>query len=277
VFSVIVTLPCYWEFEIKNGLSNTTDPILTATSLRKHPYYSIFYVGIVSLGVNGIIPFLLLVYFTIHIARGIKENSVRLIELTNSRQGENHRNNRNTRNRPSMVVNLISVLFLTFHSLRLAMTIVEFVIQTKKLNNDQYEVGCEYEFWINVFASISDFLLVVNSSVNTVIYKVVFWKYSPTEELHTRVNTPARSNTHRHRIPSNASQMIPLPEITSTNETIMNTRQNSIIVLPCTPTADNTPNENTAPTVIVNNEVSSMRSEPQTFIELSHGSEYEYL
>ena len=285
VLSVIVTLPCFWEFEIKNVLSNTTNPTLEPSNMRQSPYYSIFYVGILSLGVNGLFPFLSLVYFTIHIARGIRRNSMSLTGPRNT--GQSNIRISSNRNRPSMVVNLISVLFLTFHSLRQGMTIAEFVIQAKKLNNDQYEVGCESLFWLNVFASISDFLLVVNSSVNTIVYKVVFWKYSPTEERSTQVISTQRTSTRRRflsnvvrRIESQSDtdhRILEIPLLENQSPTSVVTINNSSIELPCTSTADTTPNENTTPTVLVHKEVSSTRSEPQTFIELSHGDEYEYV
>ena len=67
ILSSILTIPSFWEFESKNDVN----PILVPTSLRQNPFYSTFYVGVLSLGLLGMLPFTLIVYFTININRKI--------------------------------------------------------------------------------------------------------------------------------------------------------------------------------------------------------------
>ena len=247
IFSVIVTLPCPLEFEII-VLNNSTSPFLTPSSLRLDPYYSIFYVGILSLGVNGIVPFSLLVYFTINIARGIRQNTFALPVPTNPQERENITSNH--RNKCTCVVNVIVLFFLCIHLLRLGITIAEFVIQVKTLNNKGYAIGCNEEFWLNVFASISDLFIVINSSVNTVIYKVVFWKNGPTEEPR-----PVRNNEF---------QMTSLRQ--NRNSTPLVTGQSNSNVQSGLPTTVTTESENTITTSVVNRNVPSTCLDQQTCV-----------
>ena len=81
----------------------------------------------------------------------------------------------NQKNNQNLVVKLIVVIFLIFHSLRLGLTIVEFNIQVYSLNKNIsiHEIGRNIPQWFNLLSSISELLLMFNSSVSTVIYKGV--------------------------------------------------------------------------------------------------------
>jgi len=180
IFSTILTIPCFWEYEIIHDVNATKRAILVPSSFRQNPYYSAFYIGVLDLGFLGMAPFVLLVYTTIKISKGTRNNSITksVISLPDSKRREikifNQKRNR------ALTVNLIAVIFLIFHSLRQGLTIAEFVLQTHALNKDTgiYELGCNVPIWLNLLTSISELLLVLNSSVNTIIYQGVKGFYS---------------------------------------------------------------------------------------------------
>lgn len=172
VSSVILTIPCFWEYEIQNVGDATRNATLIPSGFRRNPYYSTFYVGILCLVILGIFPFTSLVYFTFKISKGIKQNSMVTERLTDLQRKEirifNQKSNR------TLVANLIAVFFLEFHLLRIGLTIVEFIIQVVlNKNSVVYYMGCKGPFWLSLLTSISELLLVLNSSVNTIIYQGV--------------------------------------------------------------------------------------------------------
>ena len=173
--SLILTIPCFWEYDVNtNGsITNSTEANLIPSKFRQNPYYSIFYVGILGVGLLGILPFALLVYYTIQISKAITRNSLTLGKLTNAQRKQIHIFNQ--KHNHTLVVNLIVVFFLLFHSLRLGLTIIEFIIQFYTLNKKAsiHEMGRTVAPWLNLFSSISELLLMLNSSVNTLIYKGV--------------------------------------------------------------------------------------------------------
>ena len=172
--SIALTIPCFWEYDINvNGSISNATAKLMPSKFRQNPYYSIFYVGILGLGLLGVLPVSLLVYYTINISKAVRRNSLSLGKLTNAQKKDikifNQKNNN------TLVVNLIVVIFLIFHSLRLGLTILEFAIQFYSLNKKTsiHEIGRNIPLWFNSFSSVSELLLMFNSSVNTVIYKGV--------------------------------------------------------------------------------------------------------
>ena len=185
--SIILTIPCFWESAIEKHENTTKPAALIPSKFRQNPYYSIFYVGVLHLGLLGIAPFAMLVFITIKISKGINQNSYDITRLTSS-QRRNVRIFNQKRNR-TLVVNLIAVFFLIFHLLRLGLTSVEFIIQIKLNNNNSsaivYEMGCEFPFFLNLLTSISELLLVINSSVNAIIYQGVCL-FSPSPLQHKR-------------------------------------------------------------------------------------------
>ena len=254
IFAAIIAIPAIWEHEITNTLNNATGPYIIASGLRQNPYYSMFYVGFLSLGLNGILPFSLLVYFTITITRGIHRNEYRAPSRTNPRERVNIVFNQ-TRD-PTLVVNLIILLFLVFHSLRLGLTVVEFSMQLYKLKNKVYAIGCNGAFWLNILSAISDLFLCVNSSINTIIYNVVFWRSGSSED--------PRPN------PNNQSQMIPFVEIQRSVDRVETDNSARASIIPSDITV---PMERNTTTTFVN----VINSAPQVVTELNHGSDYDDL
>ena len=89
ISSLVLTIPCFWEYDIKmnRSISNHTAKLMPS-KFRQNPYYSIFYVGILGLGLLGVLPVSLLVYYTIKISKSVRHNSLSLeIEnLTNAQK-----------------------------------------------------------------------------------------------------------------------------------------------------------------------------------------------
>ena len=170
VISVALTIPCLWEYDIK---FNDNSAVLRPSSYRLSPYYTVFYVGVLSLGILGIAPFGLLVYFTAKISKAISQSSIDVSNPSPSQQQEIYIFNQGQRR--TLVIKLISVFFLGFHALRLGLTFAELVIQVNMLNNKStiYDIECDVQFWLNLLSPISGLLLVINSSINVIIYMKV--------------------------------------------------------------------------------------------------------
>ena len=291
IFSAIVTIPAFFEHEIKQAPNNATDPYLIPSDMRQHPYYSMFYVGILSLGLNGMVPFSLLVYFTYQIRKGISQNSYRAsATTTNPREiiSRNHSNistnepiNRPINRRDStIVVNLIVFLFLFFHSLRVGITIAEFSIQVCILNNKDYAIGCTGQFWLNILSSISDLFLVINSSVNTIVYKVVFWRSGPTRDPRPESNNefqriPLPENRSSVVLPetNNSFAQYPINYTTSTMSHVNRQVPHQLLLPSSTPSNFTVPNQSATTTALVH--ITSSNADVIT--ELSHETDYEHL
>ena len=72
------------------------------------------------------------------------------------------------------------------------LTITEIFIQIYRLNKNApvYEIDCNLQFWLNLLTSISQLLLVLNSSLNTVIYQVVFLKSRKSNRENQNIKLP---------------------------------------------------------------------------------------
>ena len=174
ISAIILTIPSFWEIEISNKGSNTTQAKMVPTDFRQNPYYSMFYVGILCLVLLGIFPFTCLVYFTYKISTAVSKNSLIAEQLNESQKKDIKIFNQKLSKNRALVANLIAVFFLTFHALRLSLTVVELIGQLGlNKNTITFGMGCEFSFWINVLTSISELLLVINSSINVIIYQSV--------------------------------------------------------------------------------------------------------
>ena len=60
--SIILTSPLLYEIDDIPANSTKADPLVTPTSLRLHPIYSLLYIGVLNLGILGLIPIAYLIY-----------------------------------------------------------------------------------------------------------------------------------------------------------------------------------------------------------------------
>ena len=161
--STIITSPLYWETEedfsqMKNGAAT-----LVPSALRSSPIYSIFYMGILNLGLLGIFPLISLSYCNYYIINELKKNSRRL---------SNSPINRNDQQK-GVMQSLIFIIFtfIFLHLLRIfniAGEIIILTIQNKEVTgtNNEYGVPTFYYFT----CSISEFFMTTYATINVMIY-----------------------------------------------------------------------------------------------------------
>ena len=161
--SAIITSPLYWETEedisqMKNGAAT-----LVPSALRSSPIYSIFYMGILNLGLLGIFPLISLIYCNYYIIKELKKNSRRL---------SNSPINRNDQQK-GVMQSLIFIIFafIFLHLLRIFNIVGEIIIltsQNKEVSgtNNEYGVPTFYYFT----CSISEFFMTTYATINVMIY-----------------------------------------------------------------------------------------------------------
>ena len=161
--STIITSPLYWETEedfsqMKNGAAT-----LVPSALRSSPIYSIFYMGILNLGLLGIFPLISLIYCNYYIIKELKKNSRRL---------SNSPINRNDQQK-GVMLSLIFIIFtfICLHLLRIFNIVGEIIIltiQNKEVTgtNNEYGVPTFYYFT----CSISEFFMTTYATINVMIY-----------------------------------------------------------------------------------------------------------
>ena len=167
-------------------------PMLGYSALGRHPYYLKYYRNIVRLIVSGIIPFVLLIFFNITIYKAIRKNVTRrrtfstagisaqqrLTSMTQT--GRNSICNSSIRTGTrlvappkrkddenlSMVFVVIVTAFLFCHSLKFVLNFYDGFFG---------KVGATS--WSRIAGYFSNFLVVLNSSINTIIYCIMNTKF----------------------------------------------------------------------------------------------------
>ena len=167
ILAIILTLPIIWE--INNGSTDIEDMSVQVmpSKLRLNPYYSIFCNGMLFLGLLWLFPVACLIYFTYKILKTTNKNNI-----TRTNQPRNEERRRNQEDKVSKTLVAIIVIFLTLHSLRIVTYIGELFILLKPYKDDSIlQLGYGVPKWLHVVAPISDLCIVLNASVNILIYK----------------------------------------------------------------------------------------------------------
>ena len=172
--SILLTIPCLWEFTLRYSGDSPNGTNIMPSTLRQNIYYSIFYIGALDIGICGLPPLILLAYYTKSISMALNRNTLQVQNVTGSKSNIVMIYNR--KKAKTTVVKLISVFFLGFHSLRLALSMAEFTVQIYAKNNNitVNDIGCNAKYWLSLLSPVSQLFLVLNSSVNTIIYHGVF-------------------------------------------------------------------------------------------------------
>ena len=183
-------------------VSNTSDVNLTAvlkyTTLGKHPYYLKWYRNFARLFISGILPFSLLIFFNTIIYKAVKKSTNRRRRLSShvnldtqrsiirqqiqeNGSDECERNvirlrqvgrrksiftKRIDEENLSMVFVVIVTAFLLCHSLKFILNFYEGFLEEVGRNQETRIAGC-----------FSNFLVVLNSSINTIIYCIMNTKF----------------------------------------------------------------------------------------------------
>ena len=187
-------------------------PYITITELRKNPTYSIYYINLAVLFILGIIPVIFLAYFNFIIYINIKPPTI--LSRAEENQGSQISIHPTTPSRCSnhhekelaRVLIGIVIIFIFCHLLRLMINFYETLV----IRN---AIACEsagrngFPFSGFIFITLSEILLVINSSMNMVIYccingnfrkKVLFWKeYFRSEMAPNRDQVMAEGETIR--------------------------------------------------------------------------------
>ena len=199
LFSLIIEIPTFFEVEGKQNDETKRLEILI-TELRLHPDYMIYYVGVTKLIVTVIIPFLTIMYLNVStyliihqrqknqmVLNQTNENTLEmetvdtdLTESYNNASRQTHLapkpSKRTLEERLYLLFMTISLLFLLCHSPRFILNFYE-AVSAKELNACMKAGYFGVPLWALHLAQISNVLLTINSSVNSLIYCVFSRKY----------------------------------------------------------------------------------------------------
>ena len=183
-------------------ISNSSDvhltPFLKYTALGKHPYYLKWYRNFARLFISGLLPFSLLIYFNTIIYKAVKKSTNRRRRLSShvnmdtqrsiilndrlangSNECENNIIKMRQRGRRksvftkrideenlSMVFVVIVTAFILCHTLKFILNFYEGFMEKVGRTQETRIAGC-----------FSNFLVVLNSSINTIIYCIMNTKF----------------------------------------------------------------------------------------------------
>ena len=139
--------------------------MIEITDMRKNANYSIYYICLCRLIVLGIIPFSLLTFFNCAIYNRIKQPMPLIDDTTLST-----RIRRNQENDLSKVLFAIVGICIICHTLRFFLNFYEMIWINNLLACIQAGAKREFPVWSHVVQEFSRLLLILNSSVNIVIY-----------------------------------------------------------------------------------------------------------
>ena len=144
-------------------------PHITVTELRRNPIYSTYYINLAVLLVLGIIPLCLLAYFNCVIYQQLKPPTI-LMHQENRGSTTSHISNfTNHETEMARVLIGIVIVFVFCHFLRLMINFYETMVFRNALACEMAGKN-DFPLWGFMSITCSEFLLVLNSSLNIVIY-----------------------------------------------------------------------------------------------------------
>eukprot|EP00095_Tigriopus_kingsejongensis_P000754 snap_masked-scaffold273_size229271-processed-gene-1.12 protein:Tk00754 transcript:snap_masked-scaffold273_size229271-processed-gene-1.12-mRNA-1 annotation:"fmrfamide receptor" len=178
IFSAIFNIPKFFEVEfvvrqeIDPVTNNTINQTLASpTDLRLNDSYVIFYVNAARLLVQGIIPFVLLsilnyrIYWVIKRRREMINRPASISQNVRSASAQKKANE----TQQAVVLFIIVLLFFICHTPRFVLNVHEFLtLESLRISIEQDCNGVS--LWALIWASVSHFLMTLNSSVNFFIY-----------------------------------------------------------------------------------------------------------
>ena len=191
IFSIVFYLPKFWELQVnevvrevsvqRNEFSENNTHIkediilkssttINETSLRHNKIYVLWYVTIFNVVMTSAIPLILLAYLNAKVYYGLKYIQKSRVNLRATSTDLLERANQNV----SQGIVLLSIVcvFVFCHVLRLILNISEVINHERERN--AYENGCfGVEYWMFIATTLSNFLILVNSSINFFIYCLV--------------------------------------------------------------------------------------------------------
>ena len=140
---------------------------LTPTDLRLNDYYVLWYSNVGRLIVTGVVPFTALAYLNSRIFSVVRRRR----RMTNrpSVTSAASAAQKAEETRQAIVLFVIVIMFVCCHALRILLNVNELL--TLEVVRASIHNNCaSFPFWAMISASVSQFLITVNSSVNFFIY-----------------------------------------------------------------------------------------------------------
>ena len=200
IFSALLNIPKWFEIKLEdysqslfvnNSFNESINlTIAEPTALRINTIYVVWWVNVVTLTVQGIIPFgsLCVMNYRIYlvIIRRVRDNrklstaseleGSQLIQMNGNNNQTQKRKQEEDRTRKDSKLLLIIVLFyLIFHFSRFLINLHEFfhlhIIKEIMNGSEEYQKRCDsFPIWVLACTSVSNCLLTLNSSCNFFIY-----------------------------------------------------------------------------------------------------------
>ena len=201
ILSIILTLPIIVEFDFVNEADHKMDSIIRTSSERLHPLYSVFYVGVLNLGILGVSPTAYLTYIACQIRRELTKNDAMLRNFdvrrsimtrkkprsnrNDDEEGQNDQitisleddQNDNRTTRSEMEIKALKTIkrsilvFVVLHAFRITTTLGElYIVLYADKDDEAFEKGNGMPYWFESIASLSDFFMVINASLDGIIY-----------------------------------------------------------------------------------------------------------
>ena len=208
ISSLILTLPLFFEIADTPLETDEAKDIVKPTNLRLHPIYSLLYVGVLNLGILGLIPIGYLIHHLYQIQmelKKIREQRQTLLNLQSiqvsaseefgDRHQPNPTNEESIELKTTRGLVAIIIVFIAFHAFRILMTISELcILLDPRKENGTLQGGGGVPIWFSISISLNNILMVVNASVNVVIYlkpnsREVLKTFIPTSDVHVNRNT----------------------------------------------------------------------------------------
>ena len=158
-------------FTLYREATNATNltPVIRATNLRKNSMYLTYYINLATFFVIGLIPLTLISYYNYNVYQGMKlrtkiaEDRQRKISTMSNKERAAHEHD------SAKVLGGIVLLFMICHSLRLFLNFYEMIFIQHVLDCIKNKKS-GFPKWFFITKSLSALMLILNSSVNVIIY-----------------------------------------------------------------------------------------------------------
>ena len=170
IISMVLTVPFCLEMGDETANSNDPDLVVPKTYIQLHPFLRLLNTGILNLGALGLIPMAYFAYLIHHIRRELKKDNEQRETVGDRRyQNNDYEESNEEKNTKGLQGILISSMIL--HALRVLIAFYEFDLLLFYYNVNSALGNRRNESpWIIFSISISDLLLVINASINVIIY-----------------------------------------------------------------------------------------------------------
>ena len=169
ISSMLLTIPFYHEIGYELWESDEPNVAFTATNSRLHPVFLLVYIGVLNLGILGLIPLLYLANLNHHIRRELKKEKEQ-DERLGSRRSDSSNNEESNEDKNTRGLLGIITSFIVLHSFRVLIALAEIDLLLFYNNTKDFQNGSSVPTWLAMSLSINDLLLVVNASINVVIF-----------------------------------------------------------------------------------------------------------